>query len=450
MLEITCLLIVILFCVFQNDEHKIISLFLILLPFHTFLKNSFFYFFEGGEIFSIWKEAVILILACKVFSKQHVPLNRLIFILQLLFFPVVVFYFFTAAVHTDALPALRDHVFPAVLFFTVMAMKIDFNVVRKMILILAVSVLVSDIAGFAQYFLFNVPVARIMDTAAYVDASGYIHYKISSYRIMGFERMAGITGSPNIFGLFNAFAIILFFGVLLFKESFSFSIKEWRFIRIVLFLSLISIIFSFSRAGWAIALLGTGIMLLYKNFHVRLKYLMGSMLMLLIIILIVSALYPSAFDIISSSFTGREASAAARGTNVLKGIRMLLDEPWGHGLGATDNRKETVQFFVESAWMNIGYEIGLAGVFYLITIHLLVLYYLLKHASSQALTRIATAIAASTLVACMVSVNPYGMPYIYLWWFLSGLGMNAGLSSEIADKPFPSGSLVGKTGVVKW
>ncbi len=434
MLEIICFLTITLFCVFQNDEHKIISLFLILLPFHTFLKNSFFYFFEGGEIFSVWKEAVILILAYKVFSRPHVQLNRLVFVMQLLFFFVIVFYFFIAAVHADALPALRDHIFPAVLFFTVMAMKIDFSFVRKIILILAVSIFISDIIGFAQYFFFNVPVARIMDTAAYVDTSGYIHYKISSYRIMGFERMAGITGSPNIFGLFNAFAIILLFGILLFKESFSFSIKEWRFIRVVLFLSLISIIFSFSRAGWVIALWGTGIMLLYKNFHVRLKYLLASMLILLVVILIVSVVYPSAFDIISSSFTGREASAAARSNSVLKGIRMLLDEPWGHGLGTTDNRKESVQFFVESAWMNIGYEIGLAGVFYVIAIHLLVLYYLFKHAPYNVLTRIAEAIACSTLVACMVSVNPYGMPYIYLWWFLSGLGMNAGLSLNFSGQ----------------
>ncbi|MEN6453517.1 MAG: O-antigen ligase family protein [Prolixibacteraceae bacterium] len=444
MLEIICFLAITLFCIFQDDEHKIISLFLILLPFHTFLKNSFFYLFEGGEIFSVWKEAVILLLAYKVFSKTHMHLNRLIFVLQLLFCLIVVFYFLAAAVHADALPALRDHLFPAVLFFTVMAMKIDFNVVRKMILILAVSILISDIAGFAQYFFFNVPVARIMDTAAYVDGSGYIHYKISSYRIMGFERMAGITGSPNIFGLFNAFSIILFFGVLLFKESFSFSVKEWRFIRIVLFLSLVSIVFSFSRAGWAIAFLGTGIMLLYKNFHIRLKYLLGSILIMLIMVLMISILYPGAFDIISNSFSGREASAAARGNSVLKGIRMLLDEPWGHGLGATDNRKESVQFFVESAWMNIGYEIGLAGVFYLITVHLLVLYYLLKHAPYHALTRIAAAIAASTLVACMVSVNPYGMPYIYLWWFLSGLGINAGLFLKY------SGQGNFKPSVVKW
>jgi hypothetical protein len=439
MAEIICFLAIILFCFFQNDEYKIVTVFIILLPFHTFLKNSLFYFFESGEIFSAWKEAVILILACKVFGKPHLKFNRLIFVLQLIFFMLVIFYFFIAAVHADALPALRDHLFPGILFFTVMAMKPDSGFVQRMIFILAVSVFVSDIAGLVQYFFFNVPVARIMDTIASVDPSGYIQYKISSYRIMGMERMAGITGSPNIFGLFNAFAIILLFGVLLFKGSFSFSVKQLRFIRIVLCLSLICIIFSFSRAGWAIALLGTGIMLLYRNFHIRLKYLLGSMLILLILVLMVSVFYSGAFDIISGSFTGEEASAAARSNSVMKGIRMLLDEPWGHGLGSTDNRKESVQFFVESAWMNIGYEIGLAGVFYLIAIHLVILYYLFKNAQYNALARIAAAISCSTLVACIVSVNPYGMPYIYLWWFLLGIGMKR-TGGDLKYRIYPSGA----------
>jgi len=413
-----------LFCFLQNDEHKIIALFLILLPFHTFLKNSFSYFLEGGEIFSAWKEAVILILAYRVFSKPHLQLNRLILIMQMIFFILAVFYFFVSDVPADALPALRDHLFPGILFFAVMAIRLDSRLIEKIILILAVSVFISDLIGFAQYFFFNVPIARIMDTAAYIDPSGYIHYKISSYRIMGIERMSGITGSPNIFGLYNAFAMILFFGVLLFKESFTFSAKQFHFIRIALFLALVSLLFSFSRAGWAIALLGTGIMLLYRDFSMRLKYLLGAMLVLLVLILVVSVFYPDAFGIILSSFTGEEASAAARSSSVMKGIRMLLDEPWGHGLGATDNRKESVQFFVESAWMNIGYEIGLAGVFYLITYNLIILHYLFKNALYCAVPRIALAISLSTLVACMVSVNAYGMPYIYLWWLLLGLGMN--------------------------
>lgn len=424
MVEIIAFLAITLFCLLQDDEQRVLTLFLLLLPFHTFLKNSLEYFLEGGELFSTWKEAVILILAFKVFSRPHMALNRLVFILLLFFFVVAIVYFFISKAHADALPALRDHLFPAVLFLTAMAMKLDLRWIKKMVIILAVSILISGLAGFVQYFFLNIPVAKIMGTAAYIDPAGYILYKISSYRIMGMERMAGITGSPNIFGLFNAFAIILLFGVTLFKKWFRFSAKHLLFIRITLFLSVICIIFSFSRAGWVIALLGTGIMLLYKDFHTRLKYALGSFLILLVLLTLVAVLYPGAADIIEGSLTGREASAAARGSSVMKGINMLLDEPWGHGLGTTDNRKESVLFFVESAWMNIGYEIGVAGVLYLITIHMLILYYLFKKAEQSALSRIAVAISLSTLVACMVSVNPFGMPYIYLWWLVLGLGMN--------------------------
>ncbi len=422
MFELVCVLAIVLFCAIQHEEQKVLAVFLILLPFHTFLKSCFAWFFEGGEIFSAWKEVVILILAYKVLSKPHSTINGFILALQLIFAVLIIFYFFMADDYAGAMPALRDHLFPVVLFFTMAAMKPDPLFIRKMIMILVVSVVISDLAGFAQYFFFRIPVARIMDTAAYIEPSGYIHYRISSYRIMGFERMAGITGSPNIFGLFNAFAIILLSGVLLFKRAFPLEKNHLLLIRIALILSLVSILFSFSRAGWAIAIFGTGVLLFYRDFNIRLKYFLGSVLFVLVLVMVVSVLYPAAFDIISNSLSGKEASAAARTDSVMKGIRMLLDEPWGHGLGSTDNRREDVDFFVESAWMNIGYEIGLFGVFYLIAIQLAILHDLLQYARSRPLSGIAVAVAFSTLVACLVSVNPYGMPYIYLWWFLLGLG----------------------------
>ncbi len=427
--EVIVLVVILAYCFLQKDERSIVSLFLILLPFHTFFKSSFHYFLEGGELFSAWKEAAILILAYRVFGNTHLRINRLVFVLAVAFSILIAGYFFAAKAYVDALPALRDHLFPALLFFAIAGMKQDQRLIRKFIFILAVSVFISDLAGFAQYFFFKVPVARIMDTAAWIDPSGYIHYRISSYRIMGIERMSGITGSPNIFGLFNAFAVILFFGILLFRASFPFNRKQMQFIQLVLFVSVISLLLSFSRAGWAIALFGSGILLLYRNFHVRIKYMLSSALLLVALAMVMSVFYPQGFSVISGSLSGEEASAAARSSSVMKGIRMLLDEPWGHGLGTTDNRKETVSFFVESAWMNIGYEIGIAGVIYLICMHFVILYFLIKHAQNDALARIAVAISSATLMAGLVSVNPYGMPYIYLWWFMLALGMKRAINA---------------------
>ena len=81
---------------------------------------------------------------------------------------------------------------------------------------------------------------------------------------------------------------------------------------------------------------------------------------------------------------------------------------------------------MESAFLNNAYELGILGLITLILLHLRIIS-LLRVVDAQKLSpfaSLAIGISLASLVVSFVSINPYGMPFIYFWWLILGLGMN--------------------------
>ena len=434
MVEIITLGLIVAFCMIARID-KILYLLLLLLPFHSFIKNVFSRLYDGGNLFSSWKEIAVLILLYKIFMEYPIRLNKDVVRFIFLFFFVIILYFLMAPSQSDALATFRDHTFPVLLFVALANFPFRSLVARNVINILCISTLLVAIGGFLQNFVFKVPVATIMNRIDFIDAAGYIQYNSSSARIMGFERMSGLIGGPNDFGLTIAFLICALGGIVLTAMRRQLSRFQVRLTHTLLLLALVCLILSFSRAGWGIC--GIAFIFMWKLNKIRLpvKLLLGSALVTVFVVLILAQVFPYVGDVITDTFTGKEASAADRGNSFSTGLNKNISEPLGHGLGSTDqSRTGKAKFYSESAFMNITYEIGVPGLICLILLHLKIMFEILrvKKRFNNPFSSIAIAVSAATLVACIVSVNPYGMPYLFYWWTILGLGINR---SPIMPRP---------------
>ncbi|MNQ33537.1 O-Antigen ligase [compost metagenome] len=353
---------------------------------------------------------------------------------------IIFIYFFISNIYEVALPTLRDHLFPLIFFVSIYKMKFDNIIYGRLILVITISLFLTDFFGLIQHFFLNEQLSQIMGRIDFIDETGYIQYTTNSARIMGFERMAGILGGgPNMFGIFNGFSIVFLSGVLTNRDKSIISKRVSKFIIFTLMISLLCIILSFSRAGWAIVLTGIIILLILNKKINRLKYFAFFAFSSFLVILIVSIYSSEVYDIIYNSVTAKEASASKRSEMITELIPIILDEPFGHGLGTTDNRYKTKLFFAESAFTNIAFEIGILGFFYLILMHFKILRQIRKIVSSNYFSKISLAIGMASLVVSFVSVNTYGMPYIYLWWFILGIGIN---KSNLIGRRINRGSFV--------
>ncbi|CAG4995345.1 hypothetical protein DYBT9275_01614 [Dyadobacter sp. CECT 9275] len=425
MIEIAFLLGLIIFSSLSKKEN-ILYLIVFLLPFHTFIKSCFVYYEGGGNIFTVWKELVIIILCFKVYTNYHIKFSKNLSILLQIFLGVILVFYFFSNNHSDSLATLRDHLFPIILFVALSCCPLDVRVAKKTALIFAVSVIINCIMGFVQNFFLNIPISMLMGRIDFIDDSGYVQYKTTSARILGFERMSGIMGGPNTFGVFCSFTFVFFLGIFLNTKKFLFSFWERNLVLITAILSMVCLLFSFSRAGWVIAFLGALISLRLGAIKIHLRYLVvvGALTALSGFFLL--EYFPQVGEVLYNSVTGKEASAADRSNNFNNALEINLTEPFGHGLGTTDHRYKSYEFFAESAFMNIAYEIGLLGLLLLILLHFAIFrkMYDYKGAEFRPFAKIAISVTLPTLLVCFVSINPYGMPYIYLWWLLLGLGIN--------------------------
>lgn len=425
MIEISFILLIIGFSILSKKDN-IIYLILFLLPFHTFLKSCFTYYEGGGNIFTIWKEIVIIIYVAKVYSSPHLKFNKPLLLILQSFITVILIYYFLSNDHIDSLATLRDHLFPIILFVCLYISPLDLKIAKKATLVFTISVLINCIMGFVQNFFLNIPISMLMGRIDFIDESGYIQYKTTSARILGFERMSGIMGGPNTYGTFCAFALIFLTGVFLNAKKFVLSALQRNFILLVMALTFVCLLLSFSRAGWVISVFGALILLKTSNIKINIGHFIIGFSFLALLFFVLIQVFPQIGDVLSDSLTGKEASAADRTNNFSKALETNLTEPFGHGLGTTDHRYKSYEFFAESAFMNIAYEIGLLGMILLIFLHYRIFKRIINNKDSRLrpFANIAVAITLPTLLVCFVSINPYGIPYIYLWWMVLGLGLN--------------------------
>jgi O-antigen ligase len=401
----------------------LLAWFLFFLPFHAFVKAVFLFSFSGGALFSMWKEIAVIILLVRVALKYHIYGRFNIFVSHLFLILVILFFLFYTNNISGAFPSLRDHIFPILFFYAVSSIPlraIDLQKISKYILL---SVLLSAILGFVQYFYLNLPIAILMKNVASISPSGYIYYSTSSFRILGLERMSGIIGSPNLFGIFFGLATIFSGYAFLDKRLNKFLDLNRLFLLVVFIAATFCLVLSFSRAGWIIAFVGFAILFFYSPFSVKMKFLRIIGVFSICLIIIVFVFFPFVVDIFVGSLTGKEASAANRGDNFIFALSKVIQEPLGHGLGTADNRNDSMLFFAESAFMNVAFEIGILGLFILLIVHGLILLYVFFNRSSP-FQKIALAVGFPTIIVSFVSINTFSMPFIYYWWFLLGMGIN--------------------------
>jgi len=431
MVEVIIFLSIILFCLL-GDKYKVLNIFIFIIPFHLFIKSLLTYFYGGGGIFASWKELVILIFAYKVFKTDSIaPINKNLRLLFGFFIVLILIYYLLAKSYGDALPQLRDHIFPIILFFSVYSISWQEKKFKPTVTAFILGAFLSTIGGFVQHYFLNVPISTIKGTIDFIDASGYIQYTTTSPRIMGMERMSGLLSGPNDFGVYLALMLSFCIFFLYSKASISqLSRRRLLFIRVATISILICLLLSFSRAGWAIAVFSIGLLVIRRRIKINKKVIFNSVLFIFLLVVFIIANFPSAFDIITNSLSGKEESAAARSESFTTGIEKNYSEPFGHGLGTADNRSALHEFFVESAFLNISYEISVIGLLTLLLIHIFIVRTLRRRYKVSFFASLAAALSSASIIASFVSINTYGMPYIYLWWLMLGLGLNGSFALD--------------------
>lgn len=420
-----------LYCLLKSPI-KALYLIILLLPFHFFLKSSLEYFFGGGAVFAAWKEVAVLTIFVKSRNSgendQHTSIGLVLYV----FFITLILYYLFSNDYLNSLAQLRDHFFPILLMLAVSRINFTTGNLYKAYKYLSISACICFIFGFLQMFFFNIAISTVKQTIDFVDEDGYIQYTTNSARIMGFERMSGLFDGPNVLGLFCALFLVITIGILFSDFKRHLSRFFLKFTQLNLLLAFCCLLLSFSRAGWLCVFIG--VVILMKKFSIRLKppiVLLSLGLFILVVFSIVFAI-PSAGEILINSLTLKEASASERSNDFVKGLEMAIIEPWGHGLGTTDPRfPELKEFAVESAFWNITYEIGIFGLFLILLIHLIYIKsFINKKLGLNPFSKIAFALSIASLLISFVSINPYGMPYIYFWWLIIGIGVNRSISVE--------------------
>ena len=156
------------------------------------------------------------------------------------------------------------------------------------------------------------------------------------------------------------------------------------------------------------------------------------MLFAFLSIYVISLLFfPDIITVIEATISGKEASSADRTNNVSKALEYILTEPYGHGVGASNNRFQSeMVYFAESSIMNIMIELGVLGLLILLLIHIQIIKIISRNGRNECFFYVFMAIAISSIITCLFSINLYGIPYVYFWWIFLGLGINNTLLKE--------------------
>lgn len=421
MLEILFVAVIFLFALAAKNKHTLALMFL-LLPLHGFIKA--FVFADSGNIFALWKELCILVIFIKTLNSkernENVNINRIksSFIIFLCY---ILFFFYIGYVNGFSVAVdVRQFIFPSLLLISISRMQFsnaDLKMILSSIFIGTIIVNISGILDFVSPVL-RILMRTMMGAGFTVGDDGNIYYENSSMRIMGLDRVAGISsGGPNMMGVFNA--IILIFAAIAYQLRFYYKKSEKIFLITICTMCAFCTLMSFSRAGWAIIVITFSILgyrdKKYRNTIIRLAFICS--------LLFVAAFYfiEQVHLIVSATFTGQEASSAARASMTQDSYSLLLQNPFGQGMGAANHDVEYYWSFAESTLINLGFCCGFLGIL-LYLIHILRIYKA-NIVRDILVCRYAAAFIIAYIIASAVSVNVVANPFVYYAWFMMGLGL---------------------------
>ncbi len=423
MLQIIFVFLVIIYSLFVKDCRKIILLLLVLLPFNNILKTIFFY--NGGDsIFSFWKEIAIIILFFRTYlikSEKQVGYikNRLINTYIFIVFYFFIFFVIGAGIFgtSMAFRTFRNVAFLPILLFIFPNLTLDNIFKKKFLMSLIFSATLMGVFGVLECHLgFREAIRGYMGQIEEIGSDGTIYYNTTNLKIMGFDRMAGLMGTPNDFGNYMALSASMIY---IFLKRKIIEYKHNKFLWLSFIFIILCLIESFCRTAFVMFLL---ILILteYKAKKNIVKNLIVISVISFFLVLIASFVNDSVYEIFSATFSGNEASAADRGSNFKRGIDFLFANPFGYGLGSTENSVKNYIFFSESSFLNLGVE---AGIFAII----LFLFFCKKINTVLYIHHNELSIYSSSVVItnsiCFLFANIFGTPYIYFFWLFTGIGL---------------------------
>lgn len=418
MFEIIIVAAISLFALTAKTKNTLVLMFL-LLPLHGFIKS--FIFGDGGNIFAAWKEICILILFAKTYNNKVLSLQYINSSYLLFLFYILIFFFIGYEKGYYIAADIRQFVFPSILMITIAKMSFSNTDIKKIFNAILLGSIIVNISGVIDFFSPELRlIMRTMMNVGFTEGDdGTVYYDSVGMQIMGIDRVAGISsGGPNMLGILNS--IILIFAAIAQNIKLYTKIIEKFVFRLICLLSAFCSLFTFSRAGWAILFI-TLLLLCYRDKQYK-KYILGTLVICLLLIIIAYYCIEQVQIVIYGTFSGNEASSAARASMTQESFSLLLENPFGQGMGATSLTSKLYWNFAESSLINLGYCCGLIGILlYLSHIYRI---YKANYLQYNIISYYASAFIIAFVITTVVSVNVVQNPFVYYAWFLMGLGLS--------------------------
>lgn len=423
MIQILIILIFVSIALFLPKE-RVLVIALFILPFHALLKGIINLEAGDSNIFSIWKEIVILILFCRVILdilKNKISNNtRFPVLLILSYFLLTTCLFIISTNKTDALTSYKNFSFPLLCFFTVA--NLDFHKIdqSRFLKYISISALIVFIVAHLQQFFFKLEFATLMNLVDSVGSNGEIYYSQGATQIMGKDRMYGCFVGPNELGLYTCMILII---IISYLYTVRVSLKQKLFLLFVMALGLATLLQTYSRVSWFI-FIGTTFFYFIREKQYKMLFYAGTTAFLFLLI-IVSAL-PDASAIINSTAHLKEASAADRSSEFTTGFGKVVNTPMGYGLGTIEySSTQHRVFHTEIYWWLVFGEMGI-----LIGLQLFIIYFystvkiFLFDSTYNIFTRIVPVYLIFVMLSGFASIILFEpVVQVYLWSFI-GIAYN--------------------------
>lgn len=413
-----------IFCLKASPKAILLSIFL-LLPFHGFIKFALFK--DTNTVFTIWKEIGIVFAYIKTMHRKNMGSGKLNCSVSFFLILLIVFLIIGDINHFYFLEDIRRFLFPILIIYPVSKIAYTESSIKKLIIYILIGSAIIDFTGVVDFLSPNTRLIMrtIMGTEFQIATDGTIYYNISSFKIMGLDRVCGLMGGgPNMMGMFNSviFIIIVYAYV---KKLFVTKVEK-TFFYIASLLCLFCLITSFSRTGWAlIAITFFYISVTNKRFR---KISLYTILTIFVFGIIAYFSNDIVKTVINGTFSGNEASAAERSNMTHSALQFLISHPLGYGLGAANNNTNHV-YFAESTIINLGISTGILGML-LYSNLLYVIFRIVKHNKTNPFIMITPGFIVAYYISSWVSINTTENPFVYYAWLIMGLGMNRYITNQ--------------------
>lgn len=402
-LEITLItLFVCIACV--GKTRYVLYLLVLILPFHSLLKELLSFTNGGGNLFSYWKEICVLIFAAKVFVKNKV--NKYVY-RTIIPFAILTSLFFILGIFTSprySFVHFRDYLFPYIILLSVSSYPLTGAVKRNLFLCFSFSAVLVSFIGYIEYFYEPLRTLFAVIRNLKSESDGSKVFYDTSWMILGYQRMVSVFDNPNQLGAF--LSLYLGYGIL--SKQYSSYFGGIKKIIVFSFVG-IAFILTYSRTSYVLFLFPIILMSLkLKKITSKSFYINLSLSVIALVVLMLSS--STTLDVVNSTLNGKEASSAERGNILSNGLDYVISNPFGYGLGSSDLRADDYVFFSESANLNLCVEEGILGLIILFLLYVR-LYKKLTTIYKYGFSRY---LVPTIFFAAFFSVTPYLYFYLYI------------------------------------